>query len=308
MSREKFVVTHSFNEALTAQLRDCLMSGRMPRPLCQIAKATPLRSPEGTLTEHPGDRVDEPAEVAPARAAPWKVTPLQERILAAWEALHGEFRVVADDEHKPTKFAPWRYRIERKADASVAARFSKYAQDIVDPGIARDAEKLRSCLKNGSLPKAPWIHPARRRDPVTGWILPTLRHPAPATVLSPPASQAHPPIEVPEGSGLPKPWPTCGEKIVLTGENARFWKYGAHPEDYDEFEDRKAPRLKPGSKEYAKAKREVALAKSKLDSSTREELTRCAKLASQMADKESAHILAVKATLTKPATGTAAGF
>ena len=311
VSREKALITTrgamiKENEALTAQLRDCLMTGRMPKPLPRIAFASPLVSPEGTLTVHPSDAKEEKTEEEPGRTAPWKVTPLQSRILDAWEGLHGEFRVKADESHVPANFAPWKYLVERKADGAVVAKVTKFSLEIIDHIIDRDLDKLRSCLKNGTLPKTPWIPPVRRRDHITGQILPTLSHPAPP----PPKTTTgmhNLAISVDTG-GLPPPWPTCGQPVVLTGEAARFAKYGAHPEDWNEFEDRKAPKLNPRSKEHAKAKKRVKEALAKLDASTREELTLCARLANQMGDKESAHVLAVKATKTRPATGTAAGF
>jgi Tfp pilus assembly protein PilF len=93
----------------------------------------------------------------------------------------------------------------------------------------------------------------------------------------------------------------------MTGEAARYQAYGNHPEDWDEFEDR-TPKLKPRAQAYAKAKRRVENAKARLDTASREELTLCARLANLMGDKESAHTLALKATKTRPTTGTAPGF
>ena len=313
VSREKALITTRGamipeNEGLVSQLRDCLMTGRMPRPLARIGTATPLRSPEGTLTVHPSDMPEAEEEEKPGRAAPWKVTPLQNRILDAWESLHAEFQVLADESHVPVNFAPWKYLVRRKADETVVAKVTKFTQEVLDPTLNRDVEKLRSCLKNGTLPKAPWVPPVRRRDPLTGQILPML---SPATTHTERRDEPKRKL-LPTGTlfsdVLPPPWPTMGQRAKLEGESARFWKYGAHPEDYDEFEDRKAPKLKPGSKEYAKARKLVKDALAKLDSCTREELTLCARLASQMGDKESAHTLAVKATMTRPATGKAAGF
>ena len=84
VSREKFIATRAFNEGLTSQLRDCLMAGKMPKPLAQVRPATPLQSPEGTLTVHPRDMPEAEVKETPSRVAPWKVTPLQNRILDAW--------------------------------------------------------------------------------------------------------------------------------------------------------------------------------------------------------------------------------
>ena len=77
-------------------------------------------------------------------------------------------------------------------------------------------------------------------------------------------------------------------------------------EDYDEFKDPEP--LKPRTKAYAEARKRVGAAMAKVDASTREELTLCARLANRMGDKESAHVLALQATKTRPATGTAPGF
>ena len=313
VSREKALITTRGamipeNEGIISQLRECLMTGRMPKPLAHTRPATPLQSPEGTLTVHPRDMAETEVEERPARTAPWKVTPLQNRILDAWESLHTEFQVVADESHVPVNFAPWKYLVERKVDGAMAAWLTKFTQEVLDPTLNRDVEKLRSCLKNGTLPKAPWIPPVRRRDPVTGKILPTLSPPTPTT----PHPRESPRKLLPTGSlysdVMPPPWPTFGQPAVLTGEAARFWKYGDHPEDWDEFEDRKAPKLKPRSKEYAKARKQVEAAKAKLDTCSREELTLCARLANLMGDRESAHVLALKATKTRPATGMAPGF
>jgi hypothetical protein len=308
ISREKFMATRAVNEGLTSQLRDCLMAGRMPRPLAVKGKPTPLQSPEGTLTAHPKDMPETEMKEEPTRVAPWRVTPLQNRILDAWERLHAEFRVVADESHVPANFAPWKYLIERRADGAVVAKFTKFSQEMRDPEIDRKVEKLRSCLKNGTLPKAPWIHPVRRRDPLTGQILPTLNHPTPPSPSAEKPSLKHLPARSIPRDILPPPWSTFGQPIVMTGEAARFAKYGNHPEDWNEFEDRKTPKLKPGTREHAKAKKQVELAKAHLDATSREELTLCARLANLMCDKESAHILALRATQTRPTTGTAAGF
>ena len=123
------MATRSFNEGLTSQLRDCLMAGRMPKPLAQTRPAVPLQSPEGTLTVHPRDMQEEETEETPGRLAPWKVTPLQNRILDAWEGLHAEFQVVADESHAPVNFAPWKYLIQRKADGSVVAKITRFTQE-----------------------------------------------------------------------------------------------------------------------------------------------------------------------------------
>ena len=318
VSREKFVLSARGamireNEGLAAQLRDCLMTGRMPKPLGLVGRATPLQSPEGTLTVHPRDMPKETEEEKPTRTAPWRVTPLQNRILDAWEGLHGEFRVVADESHVPVNFAPWKYLVERKADSTVVAKVTKFTQEVLDPACAAAVEKLRSSLREGHMPKAAKPRPVQRHDPITGKILPRLSPPAPTPLRTKEPPREHIPAgSIPASSiasdGLPPPWPNFGQRVVRTGEAARFWKYGGHPEDYEEFEDRKAPKLKQGTKEHAKAKKLVKEALTKLDACTREELTLCAKLASQMGDKDSAHVLAVKATKTRPAKGTAPGF
>ena len=89
VSRTKFMATHKFNEALVSQLRDSLMTGRMPKPLATLGIPTPLQSPEGVLTAHPRDaKAPEPEpENKPTRQAPWNITPLQNRILDAWEGV-----------------------------------------------------------------------------------------------------------------------------------------------------------------------------------------------------------------------------
>jgi hypothetical protein len=320
VSREKYVARHAFNEALTSQLRDCLMTGRMPRPLAQTRVPTPLVSPEGVLTAHPSpEDLAQPTQAT--RPAPWDVTPLQERILAAWEGLHGEFRVVADVEHKPARFEAWKWRVERKADSALVATVTKFTQEVIETGCTEIVEQLRSSLKTGHVPAVPCPRPSQRRDPLTGQILPKLRPPeqpkAPesTSVLADPSRPEGPDnlmVRLPPGSteGWPKPWPTCGEEIVMTGEAARFRKYGNHPEDWTEFGGHVPPRLKPKTKEYDKARKIVgkAMVKARKATGTREELTDAARLANQMGDKESAHVLALLATKTRPASGTAAGF
>ena len=306
VSRVRFMATQKFNEALAVQLRDCLMAGRMPR--AAVGRPTPLQSPEGDLTVHPRDVQEEGGKEKQGRVAPWKVTPLQERILDAWERLHEEFRVVADESHVPVNFTPWKYKIERKSDGAVVAKVAKFAQEVLDPSCTDIVEQLRSALKIGHVPQAAKPRPVQRRDPVTGQILPRLSPPTP-----PPPHPGEPPRKMfPVGhlysDVIPPPWPTFGQPIVMHGEAARYAKYGNHPEDWGEFEDKKAPRLKPGTKEHADARKQVRSALSRLNTATREELTLCARLANQMDDKESAHILALLATKTRPTTGTAAGF
>ena len=298
VSRTKHVARHAFNNAMVAQLRDCLMTGRIPQALAQTAKATPLTSPEGTLTAHPSDgrppndgppsdgtpsdvsQNPEPSETSETspRRAPWVVTPLQERILAAWERLHDEFRVVAVEEHQPARFEPWKYRIER--GVVVVGWVTKFKSTVLEPGCAVVIEQLRSALKFGRTPTGPSPGPAQRRDPVTGRIMPKLRPKTPEILAGP--SQL-----VGEGEGWPKPWPTCGQTVKLTGEAARFFKYGAHPEDHTEFNGECRGRL-------ARARKIM-----RTKTGTREELTDAARLANKMGDKESAHVLALLATKTR---------
>ena len=301
VSREKFMATWAFNEPSMSQLRDCLMTGKMPK--AAVGKPTPLQSPEGTLTAHPRDLPDVMEKEETNRHAPWPITQLQNRILDAWEKLHSEFQVIADEHHIPVNFSPWKYIIERKTDGVVVAKFTKFAHETFDFSVDRDIEKLRSCLKNGTLPKAPWKHPVRRRDPISGQILP---NPTPVTSHTPKPDP--PSVMTPPGQGLPEPWPNCNKPIVLKGEAARYAKYGNHPEDWDEFEDRKAPKLKPRTKAYIEAKKRVKAAMAQLETTSREELTMCARLANLMCDKGTANTLSLKATETRPTHGTAAGF
>ena len=301
VSREKFMATWAFNEPSMSQLRDCLMTGKVPR--AAVSKPTAPQSPEGTLTAHPRDQPAAEAETKPTRAAPWKVTQLQDRILDAWENLHTELQVVADESHIPINFAPWKYLVKNKSNDSLVAKVSKYTQEVFDSTYTSAVEKLRSSLKIGHMPKETKPRPIQRRDPMTGHILPRLSPPTSHTPKPDPPSVVTPP-----GQGLPEPWPNCNKPIVLRGEAARYAKYGNHPEDWDEFEDRKAPKLKPRTKAYIEAKKRVEAAMAQLETTSREELTMCARLANLMCDKDTAHTLSLKATKTRPTHGTAAGF
>ena len=238
VSREKFMATHKFNEALVSQLRDCLMTGRMPKPLATVRAATPLASPEGVLTVHPRN-APEPKETEPRapRQAPWKVTPLQERILDAWEGLHNEFRVVPDTGHSPVKFAPWKYRIERKADAAVVGSVTKFTQEVRDPAQARIVEQLKRALQNKHVPTQAKPHPVQRRDEITGQILPKLSKDRPASSTP---SETGWPKDLPAGCPHPEAvypplYPGLGKRVKLTGKALELWKYGTHKEWHSDF-------------------------------------------------------------------------
>ena len=238
VSREKFMATHKFNEALVSQLRDCLMTGRMPKPLATVRAATPLASPEGVLTVHPRN-APEPKETEPRapRQAPWKVTPLQERILDAWEGLHNEFRVVPDTGHSPVKFAPWKYRIERKADAAVVGSVTKFTQEVRDPAQARIVEQLKRALQNKHVPTQAKPHPVQRRDEITGQILPKLSRDRPASSTP---SETGWPKDLPAGcphpdAVYPPLIPGLGKHVKLAGKALELWKYGTHKEWHSDF-------------------------------------------------------------------------
>ena len=239
VSREKFMATRSFNEGLVSQLRDCLMAGQMPKPLATLRAATPLVSPEGVLTVHPRDaeKTEPEPEVKPARQAPWSITPLQNRILDAWEGLHPEFRVVADTGHSPTKFAPWKYRIERKADATFVGSVTRYAQEVHDQPLSAIVDQLRGALKNGHLPTAPKPKPVHRRDPITGQLLPSLAKDRPHTSTQ---DETGWPKDLPAGcpdpnSVYPPLYPGLGKRVKLTGKALELWKYGTHKEWHSDF-------------------------------------------------------------------------
>ena len=238
VSRVKFMATHKFNEASVSQLRDCLMTGQMPKPLATLRTATPLVSPVGVLTVHPRDAA-EPKEPEPKepRQAPWKVTPLQNRILDAWEGLHPEFRVVADTDHSPAKFAPWKYRIERKADSAVVGSVTKFTQDVRDQSQASIVDQLRRALQNKHVPTQAKPHPVQRRDEITGQILPRLGKDRPASSTP---SETGWPKDLPAGcpnpnSVYPPPYPGLGKRVKLTGNALELWRYGTHKEWHSDF-------------------------------------------------------------------------
>jgi hypothetical protein len=238
VSRVKFMATRTFNEALVSQLRDSLMTGRMPKPLATLGIPTPLASPEGVLTAHPRDaKAPEPEpENKPTRQAPWNITPLQNRILDAWEGLHDEFRVVADAGHSPTRFAPWKWRIERKSDAAVVGSVTKFTQDVRDQSQARIVEQLKSALQNKHVPTQAKPRPVQRRDEITGQILPRLSKDRPASSTP---SETGWPKDLPAGCTnpdciYPPPVPNLG-RTVLTGKALELWKYGPHKEWHSDF-------------------------------------------------------------------------
>ena len=139
------------------------------------------------------------------------MTPLQARVLAAWESLHPDFQVVPDPNHIPSRFAPWRYLAVHRATQVTVGSVTRYTQEMSDPKYEHLVTRLRNSLKYGHLPKPP--KPPQPRDLATGQLKPRAR-------------QCPPPITVPPGLGYPLPYPSEISNIVLTGKAALLWKYG----------------------------------------------------------------------------------
>ena len=137
------------------------------------------------------------------------MTPLQTRILAAWEALHPRFQAVLDANHHPTRFAPWRFLVVLREEKVQVGMVTRYTQDMDDPRYEPIVTQLRNSLKHGHLPISPAPKTIRQRDPVSGQILPR-RLQAPAL-----------PTSITINTKSPKP-------PLLTGKAALLWKYGPH--------------------------------------------------------------------------------
>ena len=146
------------------------------------------------------------------------MTPLQSKIIATWESLHPNFRIILDPNHPKTRFAPWRCLIIRRESQETIGSVTRYTQEMSDPGYEPIVSRLRNSLKHGHLPKMPAPQPSHPQDPLSGQFLPKPK---------PPKRSCPPSIAVSLGMGYPPPLP-MDNPIELTGNAALLWKYGPH--------------------------------------------------------------------------------
>jgi hypothetical protein len=240
IDRKSHRARHKFNEPPVEQLWNSMVSGHMPRDTGEYSQATPLRDPGGgTLTARPRSAKElnkrENPNPTSEHYANKALTRNQARVLASWEALHEEFRVMPDPGHAASRCSPWGFAVVRRADGVTVGTFERYKQDTIDSSFSQMLNQLRYSFKYNKLPKTPAPKVKHRRDPVSGRLLPKLHVDPSPNSTNPPVKPRLPAGYPPENCAYPPPIPNLGKPAVRTGKVLDLWKYGTHKEWHSDF-------------------------------------------------------------------------